>query len=170
MFNNFCLWGPAYIVVIYIIYIVGSYFLCTNEESFNNCDSYITVSKSKFVNEVVKWCINNMQYPSGHKFYPQVKICYYKTKRNRFGDYNSNIRLIRIFINNHCTVEEIINTIIHEYTHYLDMPAHQNQKEYNRYLKQIGYFDNPYEINARVTADRYTPLCFEDMQRLGFVT
>jgi hypothetical protein len=67
-------------------------------------------------------------------------------------------------------VEEIINTVIHEYTHYLDMPAQQNQKEYNRYLKQIGYFDNPYEINARVTADRYTPLCFEDMQRLGFVS
>jgi hypothetical protein len=50
------------------------------------------------------------------------------------------------------------------------MPAQQNQKEYNKYLKQIGYFYNPYEINARVTADRYTPLCFEDMQRLGFVS
>ena len=60
-----------------------------------------------------------MAYPTGHKYYPQVKICYYKTKRNRFGDYSSNTRLIRIFINNHTSVEELVDTIIHEYTNTL---------------------------------------------------
>jgi len=170
MFNHFIIWLPASIVVIYVVYIMGSYFICGNELISINYDYYITVTKSKFVNEVVKWCFNNMEYPSGHKYYPQVKICYYKTKRNRFGDYSSNIRLIRIFINNHFSVEELINTIIHEYTHYLDMPTQHNQKEYSRYLKQIGYFENPYEINARESADKYTPMCLKEMKRLGFIT
>jgi hypothetical protein len=50
------------------------------------------------------------------------------------------------------------------------MPTQHNQKEYSRYLKQIGYFENPYEINARESADKYTPMCLKEMKRLGFIT
>jgi hypothetical protein len=111
-----------------------------------------------------------MDYPSGHKYYPQVKIYYYKTKRNRFGDYSSNVSLIRIFINNHTSVEELVDTIIHEYTHYLQMTTQQHQKEYNRYLKQKGYYDNPFEINAREAADKYTSIYLKDMKLKGLIT
>ena len=31
MFNNFIIWLPASIVVIYVVYIMGSYFICGNE-------------------------------------------------------------------------------------------------------------------------------------------
>jgi hypothetical protein len=156
--------------VILILYIIELCFESNNEIKPKKKYYNINGTKARFVNEVLNWCMKNMNYPSGHKYYPQVKICYYKTKRSRFGDYTSNIRLIRIFINNHTSVEELINTVIHEYTHYLDMPFQKDQNEYNRYLKQIGYYDNPFEINARETADKYTLICLKDMKRKGLIS
>lgn len=170
MFSGFWFWWSLYMSVLLILYIIGSYFEKSNVKKIKKKDYNINVTKSKFVNEVLKWCMKNMDYPTGHKYYPQVKICYYKTKRNRFGDYASNTRLIRIFINNHSSVEELIDTIIHEYTHYLDMPFQKDQKEYNRYLKQKGYYNNPFEINARETADKYTLICLKDMKRKGIIS
>ena len=170
MFSSFWLWWSLYMSVLLILYIIGSYFEKNNVTKINKKDYNINVTKSKFVNEVLRWCIKNMDYPTGHKYYPQVKICYYKTKGSRFGDYTSNSRLIRIFINNHTSVEELVDTIIHEYTHYLQMPSQQDQKEYNRYLKQKGYYKNPFEINARESADKYTSICLKDMKRKGLIT
>ena len=170
MFSGFWFWWSLYMSVLLILYIIGSYFEKSNVKKIKKKDYNINVTKSKFVNEVLKWCMKNMDYPTDHKYYPQVKICYYKTKRNRFGDYASNTRLIRIFINNHSSVEELIDTIIHEYTHYLDMPFQKDQKEYNRYLKQKGYYNNPFEINARETADKYTLICLKDMKRKGIIS
>ena len=152
------------------MYIIELCFECNNEIKPKKKYYNIKVTKAKFVNEVLNWCMNNMDYPTGHKYYPHVKICYYKTKRNRFGDYTSNARLIRIFINNHSSVEDLIDTIIHEYTHYLQMPTQEAQKEYNRYLKQKGYYKNPFEINARETADKYTSICMKEMKQKGFVS
>ena len=117
MFNSFWFWWSVYMSVILILYIIELCFECNNEIKPKKKYYNIKVSKAKFVNEVLNWCMKNMAYPTGHKYYPQVKICYYKTKRNRFGDYTSNARLIRIFINNHSSVEDLIDTIIHEYTH-----------------------------------------------------
>ena len=170
MFNSFWFWWAVYMSVILILYIIELCFESNNEIKSKKKYYNINGTKARFVNEVLKWCMNNMDYPTGHKYYPQVKICYYKTKRNRFGDYTSNDRLIRIFINNHYSVEELINTVIHEYTHYLDMPFQKDQNEYNRYLKQIGYYDNPFEINARETADKYTLICLKDMKRKGLIS
>ena len=170
MLNSFWFWWTVYISVILILNIIELCFEINNEIKPMKKYYNIKVTKAKFVNEVLNWCMNNMDYPIGHKYYPQVKICYYKTKRSRFGDYTSNIRLIRIFINNHTSVEELINTVIHEYTHYLDMPSQQDQKEYNRYLKQKGYYDNPFEINARETADKYTSICLKAMKRKGLIS
>jgi hypothetical protein len=170
MFNSFWFWWSLYMYVLLMLYIIGSYYEKGKVTKIKKKDYNINVTKSKFVNEVLNWCMNNMDYPTGHKYYPQVKILYYKTKRNRFGDYTSNTRLIRIFINNHISVEELINTVIHEYTHYLDMPFKQNQKEYNRYLKQKGYYDNPFEINARETAEKYTSICLKDMKLKGLIS
>ena len=170
MLSSFWFWWTVYMSVILILYIIELHFESNNEIKHKKNYYNINGTKANFVDEVLKWCMNNMDYPTGHKYYPQVKICYYKTKRNRFGDYTSNTRLIRIFINNHISVEELIDTIIHEYTHYLQMPTQKEQIEYNRYLKQKGYYKNPFEINARETADKYTSICMKEMKRKGFVS
>ena len=170
MFSSFWFWWSLYMSVILILYIIELCFESNNEIKPKKKYYNINGTKASFVNEVLKWCMKNMAYPTGHKYYPQMKICYYKTKRNRFGDYSSNTRLIRIFINNHNSVEELVDTIIHEYTHYLQMPSQQDQKQYNMYLKQKGYYKNPFEINARESADKYTSICLKDMKRMGLIT
>ncbi len=81
MFSSFWFWWSLYMSALFILYIIGSYFEKSNVTKINKKDFNVNVTKSKFVNEVLKWCVKNMDYPTGHKYYPQVKICYYKTKR-----------------------------------------------------------------------------------------
>ena len=50
------------------------------------------------------------------------------------------------------------------------MPTQKDQMEYDIYLKQKGYFDNPFEINARETADKYTSICLKEMKRIGLIS
>ena len=50
------------------------------------------------------------------------------------------------------------------------MPTQQDQDAYNKFLKQKGYFDNPYEIEARLTADKYTAICLKEMIRIGAIS
>jgi hypothetical protein len=50
------------------------------------------------------------------------------------------------------------------------MPSQQDQKQYNMYLKQKGYYKNPFEINARESADKYTSICLKDMKRMDLIT
>ena len=169
IFYNFWFWWTVCAVILLLINFIGSDSDRIKEIKHKKIYT-IKGTKSRFVNQVIEWCMNNMDYPTGHKYYPEVKICYYTTKNRRFGDYTSNSRLIRIFINNHCSVAELINTVIHEYTHYLQMPTQQDQDAYNKFLKQKGYFDNPYEIEARLTADKYTAICLKEMIRIGAIS
>jgi hypothetical protein len=129
----------------------------------------INVSKAKFINLVIDWCKQNMEHPKYHKYYPIVEVKYYKTKKVS-GDYNSSNRKIRIFVNNHQTINELVDTCIHEYVHYLQMPFQTNQEEYNKFNKTRGYHKNPYEIEARKKAAFYTPKCIKDLKRRGYIT
>lgn len=129
----------------------------------------LNVSKSKFITQVIEWCKQNLEHPKHHKYYPVVEVKYYKTKKVS-GDYSSSNRIIRIFVNNHQTIDELIDTCIHEYVHYLQMPFKTNQVEYNKYNKTKGYFNNPYEIDARERAAFHTPICIKDLKRLGYIS
>jgi Zn-dependent peptidase ImmA (M78 family) len=110
-----------------------------------------------------------MDFPKHHKYYPTVEVKYYINKK-KSGDYSSKSRLIRIYVNNHQTIEELVDTCIHEYTHYLQLAKETQQLEYTKYNKTKGYFNNPYEIDARKKAKFYTPKCIKDFKKLGYIS
>ena len=64
------------------------------------------------------------------------------------GRYIPWLDKIEIFKNEHETLEGIIKTTIHEYTHHT-----QNMFEYKILLNQVGYSSNPLEIEAREKFD-----------------
>ncbi len=48
-------------------------------------------------------------------------------------------------------VKLLVQTILHEYTHYL-----QNMTQYSSILKKVGYDNHPFEIDARNSEKLYT--------------
>ena len=58
MFNNFIIWLPASIVVIYVVYIMGSYFICGNELITINYDYYI----NNAIREIMNVCPEKIAY------------------------------------------------------------------------------------------------------------
>lgn len=129
----------------------------------------LNVAKSMFIRIVINWCKENIEHSKHHKYYPTIEIKYYKTKK-LMGDYSPANRLIRIFINNHETIEDLVNTLIHEYIHYLQMPRLQEQLEYAKFNQTKGYQNNPYEIDAEEKACIYTPKCINYLIKLNYIS
>ena len=50
------------------------------------------------------------------------------------------------------------------------MPKEIQQLEYTKYNKTKGYFNNPYEIDARKKAKFYTPKCIKEFKKLGYIS
>ena len=147
--------------IFYIIGLISAY--NNGPYPFRKLKNYtLLVPKAKFINRVKEWCKQNMEHPKYHKYYPIVEVKYYKTKKVS-GDYCSSNQIIRIFVNNHQTIDELIDTCIHEYVHYIQMPFQTNQVEYNKFNKTRGNHKNPYEIEARERAAFYTPKCIKDL-------
>lgn len=138
--------------IVFLIGLIGSYF---DSEEQATPISNLTISKTAFVKIVLDWC--HIHIPNTIKNKPDVVVKYYKTK-NTFGIYNSSNNSIVIYVHNHQTVEHLINTIIHEYIH-----ARQRNrsftKMYDQYTRDRGYWDNPFEIEARQEAAKYQTDC-----------
>lgn len=117
-------------------------------------------SRKECVN-VLKWCKINY---GNSKYNPsQFKLRFYHTypKIDMCGEYYWNTNTIYIFKPQHDDTEDIVDTIIHEYTHYK-----QNFNKYDKLSKNItNPFHHPYEYEAVTIANRDKSRC---MQELGF--
>ncbi|RAR73808.1 hypothetical protein [Flavobacterium aciduliphilum] len=164
-----------YMISLGLLYVIGLV-IEDNKKNYQSVKNYRTkknqklnVNKSKFVNLVIDWCKQNLEHPRYHKYYPIVEVKYYKTKKVS-GDYSSSKKIIRIFVNNHQTISELVDTCIHEYIHYLQMPFQSNQVEYDKLNKTNAYYNNPYEVEAREKAAFHTPQCIKELKRLGYIS
>lgn len=71
-----------------------------------------------------------------------------------YGNFDTYRNIIFIYLNNHNTLLEVVQTIIHEYTHYL-----QSSYQYKKYQKIYNYKKNPYELEARNIEEKYGKKC-----------
>jgi hypothetical protein len=72
------------------------------------------------------------------------------------GNYLTDENIIRVRIQGHKTIYNLANSIIHEYTHYLQ-PRKGNW--YYRWNNSMGYKNNPYEVEANHIASVYDVQC-----------
>lgn len=74
--------------------------------------------------------------------------------RNFLGTYDWEDNIIFLRIQGHRTVYNLAQSIIHEWIHSL-----QSSSWYERYYNKLGYWGNPYEIEAHFLGEQYAPDC-----------
>ena len=120
--------------------------------------------KRQYATQAVKWCRDNMGINARRKVLPKVsvRINFRKDENERFikGIYYSDENRIIVYHINCCSIEEVVSTVIHEYTHYL-----QSMKKYWEYFDTHNYSTHPYERQARRNEIKYTPDCIKQIKK-----
>lgn len=118
------------------------------------CDTNL---KKQYATLTLKWCRENF----GVNDRKRSKLRFGFTKRIRkikkaevYGNYDFYRNKMTIYENTCKTIYDIVSTIIHEYTHYL-----QSRPQYQKYQKEYYYSTNPYEREAKRNEDKYTKIC-----------
>jgi len=102
----------------------------------------------KEINRVVYLSIWYCRYVLGEnkrRDIPKVRVRKNKVNNDYYGEYCPTDNEIRVFTNEVRTLGQLTSTIIHEYTHYLQPIA----SKYYKLLKEHGYDNHPFEIEAR---------------------
>jgi len=120
--------------------------------------------KVSFTKLALKWCQTNLGANTRKRKKLLLEISEKKRKKGKdiyYGNYCFNKNKIVIYVNNCENLYDIISTIIHEYTHYL-----QSSSLYRYYAKMYYYSQNPYERQAKRNETKYTQPCFKDIRKL----
>lgn len=121
------------------------------EMTFEWC--YDQFGRKKYCPNVDVYLINDLDsdYKKTHPNPEDQFLGWYKSSRH-----NPKIVIVRKNIKN---ILLLVDTIIHEYTHHLQI----NQKLYFSFSKQYSYFDNPFEADAIYTAEKHRMRCINDI-------
>lgn len=132
-----------------------------------------TLSKKAFVTEVVRWGLGNISYEGAtqKRKSVQVQVSYYQHKTLK-GDYNSFANRIRVFVNAHDDLDELIDTALHEVVHFLQYCADKRnfQSRYTKLLQEKSYEKHPMEVEARKLAAAYLLACKNEFIAKGWIT
>lgn len=120
--------------------------------------------KKKCAILTIKWCKVNMGVNKRRK--QQLKISVrirfkHKDDLKYYGVYYPDENRIIVYSKNCLTLEKVVETIIHEYTHYL-----QSSKKYFDFSKTHTYDDHPYEKEANKNQTKHTKVCFNEIKAL----
>ena len=121
-----------------------------------NRSKYNVKKATKIAKLAYRWC--EMKF--GHPL--KTAICEFKVSQDKrvsqmLGYYME--REIKIFVHNTKSYSEVMRTVIHEYTHYLQMPKLSDNSKYCKLDEKYGYFDNPMEVEARDSEAIYIGTC-----------
>jgi len=113
----------------------------------------------RVVLETIKWCEANL----GKKC--KSRTLKYKVRTlgpaytPAYGMYDPVKNTIYVFRNHAPTVKMVVQSVLHEYTHFL-----QNLRWYGHVLSEVGYQNHPQEKQARVMETLYS-VCWGDIKR-----
>jgi Zn-dependent peptidase ImmA (M78 family) len=123
-----------------------------------------TELKITYTKAALEWCEINLGINERKRRKLKLIISHRKRVTGKFvfyGNYCFYRNRIVIYIPNCNTYKDIIATIIHEYTHYL-----QSRTKYEEYEKVYYYSTNPYERQAKRNEVKYTKMCLSDIRRI----
>lgn len=113
--------------------------------------------KIKYSKLALKWCVNKFGKNNRKKrelILKPKKTIKYQKRSKVFGIYCFYRNTIYIYLNNCDSIKDIVSTIVHEYTHYL-----QSSTKYHYYQNVYYYTQNPLEIEAKTNETLYTNDC-----------
>ena len=119
-------------------------------------DSYL---KKRYAVLTLRWCKQFF----GENDRKRSKLRFEFTKRTRnskghlvYGNYCFYRNKMTIHERTCKTLYDIVSTVIHEYTHYL-----QSRTLYKIYQDNYYYSTNPYEREAKRNEEKYTRMCIK---------
>lgn len=118
--------------------------------------------KKQYAIKALKWCKNFF----GENDRKRSKLSFEFTTRKRtlkghmvYGNYCFYRNKMTIHEPACETIYDIVSTVIHEYTHYL-----QSRPLYKIYQDNYYYSTNPYEREAKRNEEKYTKLCMKEIK------
>lgn len=114
------------------------------------------------VDKIYEWCKKKYGRSKYNGRYPEIvfrKGDYYDGEE--WGYYDEIDQCIYINRDKHETLKDLADTIIHEYTHYL-----QNMYHYQIISKYLEHYQHPMEISAEDTAQKDSPECLKYLENL----
>lgn len=159
-----CLLAPGLILYCLIIYPL----LSTIERMFFPKTriklSELSPKETKeLIHQILNWCIDNIHLNKTRRSKPTLFISK-RTKTNYLGSYQYYNKRITIFVLRHSLIEELCDTIIHEYVHHLQIRTSNDDIRYNRLTRLKSYWENDYEVEARYIASKYSKKCLNDLK------
>ena len=79
-----------------------------------------------------------------------------------YGQYFPYDNKLFIYYENCPTIKLLVQTVIHEYAHYLQ-PV---KTSYNKLLREYGYDDHPMEVEARLMENKYYKDCWNYIKEI----
>lgn len=121
-------------------------------------------SKKRYALLTLRWCENYFGLCQRKKRKLSFKFSERKRKIGNcdvFGNYCFYRNEIIIYLPNNQTIYDVVSTVIHEYTHYL-----QVRRKYREFEKTRYYSQNPMERQAKRNEDRFTNICLKEIKKL----
>jgi hypothetical protein len=115
----------------------------------------------KIVDLALEWCSNKFGF---RKYTPNIYFSVIRERTNYDSGWYEPARHepeITINISGNQNISDLINTVIHEYTHYLQPDLSKN---YNPLDPNFNYDKHPLEIEAREMAKKYTRKCYTQIK------
>ena len=122
-------WVDRGFVIYFTVIIIAWFFVEDNEKPKSPKPSSVKpaainnkllISKAGYVREVVRWCTQHLGMPARVSGFPEISISYYAHKK-RHGNYAFSSKRIQIYVNNHDSLSQLTDTVIHEYVHFLEI-------------------------------------------------
>ena len=113
----------------------------------------------RLVNLTIKWCEKFFPAPVIQRRKELLVMIYDSPTHECYGQYCDRNNWLSINLGKCKTGKEIIQTTIHEHTHY-----RQDLKEYAVMTKKVGYDKNPFEIQAQYNEIMYYTNCWRSIK------
>jgi hypothetical protein len=122
--------------------------------------------KREIVKKTIEWCKTNLGVYNRrrNKFKYSIRV---QSKKDinkigceAMGQFECKTNTLTIYHNNNETVKDLVQTTIHEYTHYLQPIS----TYYRKYYKIYDYYSNPFEIEAFKNEKKYYKKCWKSIK------
>jgi uncharacterized protein YjaZ len=120
-------------------------------------------SKRYYAEQALEWCKEYFGPCNRKRREINFRVSERKRKSGNFeiyGNYCFYRNEIIIYLPNNKTIHDIVATVIHEYTHYL-----QVRTKYREYEKTLYYSQNPLERQAKRNESKYTKICVKHIKK-----
>lgn len=115
----------------------------------------------KHIMDMVEFCKLKWGKSMYHKDFPRVRV--YHSSNGKCGHFNYEKNILCVFISTHSNWVEVCDTVIHEYTHYLQDMEGMYETYMTKYYR--SYDNHPYEITARNRGEKYKWECLKYIWR-----